>query len=131
MSIFQETQNSKKSENSDNKTADYSSIKITKIYFQKKSFSNLFGQKMESTPPQYAPSISQLLIIPCIGHSKSYFLPLVLNGKQEVSFKKISADSSRSCLLRIRILYTHFSHIIKATLSSFKHFFEIIPVLPR
>ena len=32
---------------------------------------------------------------------------------------------------RIRILYTHFSHIIKATLSSFMHFFEINPVLPQ
>ena len=37
MSIFQETWNSKKSENRDNKTGDYSSFKITKIYFQKKS----------------------------------------------------------------------------------------------
>ena len=50
--------------------------------------------------------------------------------KQEVSFKKIFADSSRS-FFRIRILYTHFLRIIKATLSSFMHFFEIIPVLPR
>ena len=40
MSIFQETQNSKVSENSDNKTGDYSSFKITKIYFQKKSSQN-------------------------------------------------------------------------------------------
>ena len=37
---------------------------------------------MESTLPKYAPSISQLLFIPCIGHSRSHFLPLVLNRKQ-------------------------------------------------
>ena len=80
--IFQETHNSKISENSDNKTGDHSSLKITKTYFQKKSSCNFFGQKMESTLPKYAPSISQLLIIPCIGHSKSHFLPLVLNGKR-------------------------------------------------
>ena len=82
MSIFQGIQNSKISENSDNKTGDYSSFKITKIYFQKKSSGNFFGQKMESTLPKYVPSISQLLIIPCIGHSKSHFLPMVLNGKK-------------------------------------------------
>ena len=35
--FFQETQNSKKSENSDNKTGNHSSFKITTIYFQKKS----------------------------------------------------------------------------------------------
>ena len=44
----------KKSENSDNKTGDYSSFKIAKIYM---SLCNLFGQKMESTLPKYAPSI--------------------------------------------------------------------------
>ena len=77
MSIFQEKLNSKKSENSDNKTGDYSSFKITKIYFQKKSLCNFFGKKMESTLPKYAPSISQLMIITCIGYSKSHFLPLV------------------------------------------------------
>ena len=44
MLIFQETQNSKISENSDNNTGDYSSFKITKIYFQKKSSCNFFGQ---------------------------------------------------------------------------------------
>ena len=82
MSIFQETWNGKKSENSDNKTGDYSSFKITEIYFQKKSLCNFFGKKMESTLPKYAPSISQLLIIPCIGYSKPHFLPLVLNGKK-------------------------------------------------
>ena len=44
----------------------------------------LFGQKMERTLSKYAPSIFSilpLLIIPCTGHSKSHFLPLVLNGK--------------------------------------------------
>ena len=66
MSIFQETRNSKQSENSDNKTGDYSSFK--------------FSKKWKVT--KYAPSISQLLIIPCIGHSRSYFLSLVLNGKK-------------------------------------------------
>ena len=49
MSIFQETQNSKISENSDNKTGDNSSFKITKIYFQKKSSCNFFGQKCDVT----------------------------------------------------------------------------------
>ena len=44
----------------------------------------LFGKKMERTLPKYAPSILPLLIIPCIGHSKSHFLPLVLNGKRSV-----------------------------------------------
>ena len=96
MSIFQGTQKCKKSEKSDNKTGDYSSFKITKKKKkktktkkkkkkkkknQKKSLCNLFGQKMESTPPTYAPSILPLLIIPCVGHSKSHFLTLVLNGK--------------------------------------------------
>ena len=49
---------------------------------QRKSLCNLFGRKMESTLPNYAPSILPLLIIPCIGHSKSHFLTLVLNGKK-------------------------------------------------
>ena len=50
MSIFQETQKCKKSENSDNKTGDHSSFKITKIYFQKKLLCIFFfGQNMEST----------------------------------------------------------------------------------
>ena len=40
-----------------------------------------FGQEMESALPKYTPSISQLLIIPYVGHSKLHFLPLVLNGK--------------------------------------------------
>ena len=35
MSIFEETENSKKSEKSDNKTDDYSSFQITKKHFQK------------------------------------------------------------------------------------------------
>ena len=50
--------------------------------FFRKSHYVFFWSKMESTLPQYAPSISQLLIIPCIGHSRSHFLPLVLNGKK-------------------------------------------------
>ena len=53
-----------------------------KCFFQKKSLCNSFGQKMKSILPKYAPSISQLLIIPCIGHSRSHFLPLDLNGKK-------------------------------------------------
>ena len=83
MSIFQETQNSKQSENSDNKTGVYSSFKFIKMFFRKKShYVIFFGQKLERTLPKYAPSFSQLLIIPCIGHSRSHFLPLVLKGKK-------------------------------------------------
>ena len=52
------------------------------FFFQKKSLCILFWSKMESTLLKYAPSISQLLIIPCIGHSRSHFLPLDLNGKK-------------------------------------------------
>ena len=36
---------------------------LLKRFFQKKSLCNFFGQKMESTLPKYAPSISQLLKI--------------------------------------------------------------------
>ena len=62
---------------------------LKRFFFFRKShyvffffFFFFFGQKMESNLPKYAPSISQLVIIPCIGHSRSYFLPLVLNGKK-------------------------------------------------
>ena len=50
--IFQETQNSKISENSGNKTGDYSPFKITKIYFQKKASCNFFGKKKWKVPYQ-------------------------------------------------------------------------------
>ena len=80
--FFRKHKNSKISENSDNKTGDYSSFKFTKMFFQKKSLCIFLVKKMESTLPKYAPSISQLLIIRCIGHSRSHFLPLVLNGKK-------------------------------------------------
>ena len=36
MSIFQETKNSKKSENSDNKAGDYSAFKSTKMFLSEK-----------------------------------------------------------------------------------------------
>ena len=81
MSIFQGTQ--KTSEKSDIKQVTVIiplSKQLKKI--QKKSLCNLFGQKMESTLPNNAPSILPLSIIPCIGHSKSDFLTLVLNGKK-------------------------------------------------
>ena len=51
------------------------------FFIQTKSLCIFLVKKMESTLPKYAPSISQLLIIPCIGHSRSHFLPLVLKEK--------------------------------------------------
>ena len=57
--------------------------KLLKFIFRKSHYVTfLVKKKMESTLPKYAPSISQLLIISCIGYSKSHFLPLVLNGKK-------------------------------------------------
>ena len=55
-------------------------------FFQKKSLCNFLGKKMESTLPKYGFNftIKLLLINPSIGHSISYFLPLVLNGKKNV-----------------------------------------------
>ena len=56
---------------------------LLKCFFRKSHYVFFFfGQKMESTLPKYAPSFSQLLIITCIGHSRSHFLPLDLNGKK-------------------------------------------------
>ena len=59
------------------KTATIKRVIIHLSNLQKKSLCNVFGQKMENTRPKYAPSVSQLLIIPCIGHSRSHFLPLI------------------------------------------------------
>ena len=42
----------KKSENSDNKTGDYSSFKFTKMFFQKKSLCIFFGQTNGKYPTQ-------------------------------------------------------------------------------
>ena len=63
-SIFQETWNIKKIEENEFKTGDYSSFKITKIYFQKKSLCYFFGQRLEGTLPKYAPSISSAIDYP-------------------------------------------------------------------
>ena len=58
---------------------------------------------MERTLPKYAPSILALLIIPCIGHSKSHFLPLVLNGNKSVDF--LFSEFFLHCDLSVRIFY--------------------------
>ena len=51
--FFRKHKNSKISENSNNKTGDYSSFKFTKMFFQKKSLCIFLVQKMESTLPRY------------------------------------------------------------------------------
>ena len=48
------------------------------------SLCNFLGSKNGTYPTKYAPSILPLLIIPSIRHSKSHFLPLVLNEKKKV-----------------------------------------------
>ena len=63
-SIFQETWNIKKMEKNEFKTGDYSSFKINKIYFQKKSLCYFFGQRLESTLPKYVPSILSAIDYP-------------------------------------------------------------------
>ena len=76
-SIFQETWNIKKIEKNELKTGDYSSFKITKIYFQKKSLCYFFGQRLQGTLPKYAPTILSAIDYPVYWALKSYFLPLV------------------------------------------------------
>ena len=63
-SVFQETWNIKKIEKNEFKTRDYSSFKITKIYFQKKSLCCFFGQRLECTLPKFAPSILSAIDYP-------------------------------------------------------------------
>ena len=64
--IFQETWNTKKIEKNEFKIGDYSSFKITKIYFQKKSLCYFFGQRLEGTLPKYAPSIFKCYLLPSV-----------------------------------------------------------------
>ena len=61
--IFRKYKIVKHLKKSDNKTDDYSSFKITKIYLQKKSLYNCFAQNIERTLSKHAPSILPLLII--------------------------------------------------------------------
>ena len=63
--IFQETWNIKKIEKNEFKTGDYSSFKITKIYFQKNLSCYFFGQR-------YPTKI-------CAFKFKRYWLPSVLD----------------------------------------------------
>ena len=63
-SIFQETWNIKKIEKDEFKTDDYSSFKISKIYFQKKSLCYFFGQRLEGILPKYGPSILSAIDYP-------------------------------------------------------------------
>ena len=61
--------------------------KLLKFIFRKSHYV-LFGQKMESTLPKYPPSVWPLLIIPCIGHSESHFLPFGFEWNWFVRLKK-------------------------------------------
>ena len=63
-SNFQETWNIKKIEKNQFKTGDYSSFKITKIYFQKKSLCYFLGQRLEGTLPKYALSVLNAIDYP-------------------------------------------------------------------
>ena len=63
-SSFQETWHVKKIEKNEFKTGDYSSFKITKNYFQKKSLCYFFGQRLEGTLPKYAPSVLSAINYP-------------------------------------------------------------------
>ena len=53
---------------------------LLKCFFKKRQYVFIFGQKIESTLPKSRLQFHNL-IIPFIGHSRSHFLPLDLNGK--------------------------------------------------
>ena len=72
----------KKIEKNEFKTGDYSAFKITKIYFQKKSFCYFFGQQLEGTLPKYAPSILSAIDYPVYWTFIIILSPLVFNGEK-------------------------------------------------
>ena len=64
------------------KTGDYSSFKISKIYFQKTSLCYFFGQRLEGTLPKYAPSTLSAIDYPVYWTFIIILSSIVFNGEK-------------------------------------------------
>ena len=84
--IFQETWNIKKIEKNEFIAGDYSSFKITKIYFQKKLLCYLFGQRLDGTLPKYAPSNLSAIDYPVYWTFLIILSSIVFNGEKVLMF---------------------------------------------